>query len=155
VEHKMVEDYSDYVKHRSNLITIFVLLCGFTFTATTFLVTQLPQRGSFSSQLILLFSDFLLDLFVFLLLLNTVNIFFYIEKIPEPTRTTNFISLMSAVSIGLWGFLLPSIFFLFDLTLLALVSTAMWAFILVSGIVIIWKPFEQRRRKIPARNANR
>lgn len=102
-------DYSDYVKHRSNLITIFVLLCGFTFTATTILVTRLPESGGVASQLVLLFSAFLHDLFVFLL---------------------------------------PSIFFLFDLTLLAIVSTLMWAFILVSGIIVIWRPFEQRRRKI-------
>lgn len=142
------EDYSDYVKHRSNLINIFVLLCGFTFTAVTILVTRLPEPNSLSSQLILLFSSVLLDLFVFLLLLNTVNIFNYVRGVPEPTRVTNFISLMSVVSIGLWGFLMPLIYFLFDLTVLAFVSALIWAFVLVSGITVIWRPFEQRRRKL-------
>ncbi len=145
----MTEEYSDYLMHRSHLITILALMSGFTFTATIILVTRLPDPNSVFSQVILLFAAILLNVFVFLLLLNTVNIYFYIQNIPEPTRTTNFISLMSVIGIGLWGFLLPFIFFVFNLTLLASVCTIIWTLILITGIIVIWKPFEQRRRAGP------
>ncbi len=103
----MTENYSDYLTHRSNLITILALLSGFTFTSTIILVSRLSDPISGISQVLFLFAAILLDILVFLLLMNTVNIFFYIHNIPEPTRTTHFISLMSVISIGLWGFLLP------------------------------------------------
>jgi hypothetical protein len=146
------KDWSDYISHRSNLINIFALLCGFTFTAITILVTRLPEPNSLSSQLILLFSSTLLDLFVILLLLNTLNIFNYIQRIPQPTRTTNIISILSVVSIGLWGYLLPFVFLLLNLTLIGYTATVIWTSILLLGVAFIWKPFEQRRRKPPADN---
>lgn len=142
----MAKDYSKYLEHRARLINVFALLCGFTFTATTILVTRIPEPNNLSAQLTLLFSDILLDLFIFLLLLNMVNIFFYIGDVPEPTRTTNFISVMSVAGIGLWGFLLPFIFFLFNLSLLASVSAIIWVLVIISGIMVIWIPFEKRRR---------
>ena len=142
-------NWSDYIKHRSNLINIFALLCGFTFTAITILVTRLPEPDSLSSQLILLFSSTLLDLFVFLLLLNTVNIFSYIQRIPQPTMTTNIISILSVVSIGLWGYLLPFVFLLLNLTMIGSTATVIWTLILALGVAFIWKPFEQRRKNPP------
>lgn len=142
-------DYSHYMKHRSNLTNIFALLSGFTFTSTTISISRLPDPSSFSSQVTLLFSSVMHDLFVFLLMLNTVNIFNYIRNIPPPTKTTNFISVMSVVSVGLWGFLPPLIFLLWNLTILAFTSTLIWAFFIASGIVLIWRPFEQRRRQLP------
>ncbi len=141
------KDWSDYVRHRSNLINIFALLCGFTFTAIAILVTTLPEPNSLSSQLVLLFSSTLLDLFVILLLFNTLNIFNYIQKIPKPTKATNIISILSVVSIGLWGFLLPFVFLLFNLTLIGYIATVVWTLILLFGVAFIWKPFEQRRRR--------
>jgi len=140
------EDWSDYIKHRSNLINIFALLCGFTFTAATILDTSLPQPENIPNQLVLLFSAILFDLFVFLLLLNTVNIFNYIQKIPSPTRTTNIISVLSVTSIALWGYLLPSILFLFDFESVGIVASAIWTVVLVIGFLVIYRPFEMRRR---------
>ncbi|MFW9856974.1 MAG: hypothetical protein ACFFFG_18130 [Candidatus Thorarchaeota archaeon] len=141
-------NYTEYIGHRARLINVLALLCGFTFTSTIILVTNLPEPIPLSSQLILLFSAVLLDLFVLLLLVNMLNIFFYIEDIPEPTRTTNFISAMSVVTIGFWGFLLPCIFLIFGFEFLALSSGIIWAFILVLGIALIWRPFERRRRHV-------
>ncbi len=149
---KYENDWSDYIKHRSNLINIFALLCGFTFTAITILVTRLPEPNSLASQLILLFSSTLLDLFVILLLLNTLNIFSYIQRIPQPTKTTNIISVLSVVSIALWGYLLPFVFLLLNLALIGSTATIVWTSILVLGVSFIWKPFEQLRRKPPAKN---
>ncbi len=97
-------------------------------------------------QSVLMFSAFLLGLLVFHLLLNTINIFFYIENASQPTHTMNFFSTMTTVSIGLWGFLLPAIFLMFGLPWLALAAAAVWGIILFSGLAVIWRPFEERRR---------
>jgi len=39
-------DYSDYIKHLSNLGNVYSFLSGFMFTTITILLTQLPERSS-------------------------------------------------------------------------------------------------------------
>ncbi len=141
------EEWTGYIAYRTNRIYVSGLLCGFTFTALIILITSLPDPQRLSSQIVLLFSAVLLDLLIFLLLLSTVELFNYIRKVPRTTSTTNLISLLSLVTIALWGYLLPFILFLFDVSLVAYLATILWTAFLALGIVVIYMPYEKRRRK--------
>ncbi len=141
-------DWSNYIAYRSAVNYILALIGGFTFTSMTVLVTSLGDTRTHAlSQIVLLFATVILDLLVFLILLNTTTIFRYVQKIP-PRAAVNLFTVLMVCAIGLWGYLMPLILLLFKVTPAGYIATAVWTMVVLIGIVMIYGPFEKRRRAV-------
>jgi hypothetical protein len=135
------EDYSDYIKHMSNLSSVGSLLAGFTFTTLTILITRLPDPSSIMSQLVLFFIAVLFYLFIFLVGWNANTIIYFCKKVPPKTKQLSTFNLLTLVSYVLLGVTVILMFLLWNLIYLALASGIVWALFIISFYIFVWKPF--------------
>jgi hypothetical protein len=135
------EDYSDYIKHMSNLSSVGSLLAGFTFTTLTLLITRLPDPSSIMSQLVLFFIAVLFYLFIFLVGWNANTIIYFCRNVPPKTKQLSLFNLLTLVSYVLLGVTVILMFLLWNLIYLALASGIVWALFIISFYIFVWKPF--------------
>ena len=135
------EEYTEYVKavDRSR-VTMLSLFSGFTFTAITLLLDQLPDPSSFISQFTLFFLVVLFDLCLFLLAWQTIIVVgtYNVRNAParEKWELTVFNLLLMIVFI-LWGWSVVLMFLLRNLYYLALVSGALWGAVIVTTLAVM------------------
>jgi hypothetical protein len=135
------EEYTEYVKDVSKLrVTMLSLFSGFTFTAITILLNQLPDPSSLMSQLTLLFLVVLFDLCLFLLAWQTIIVIgtYKIRNAParEKWELTVF-NLLLFIFFILWGWSVVLMFLLWNLYYLALVSGVLWVAVIVTTVAVM------------------
>jgi len=135
------KDYSDYIKHLSNLNSVGSLLAGFTFTTITLLITRLPDPSSIMSQLVLFFIAVLFFLFIFLVGWNANTIIYFCRNVPPKTKQLSIFNLLTVMSYILLGVTVILMFLLWNLIYLALASGIVWALFIISFYIFVWKPF--------------
>jgi len=141
------KDYSDYIKHTSNIISALALFSGFMFTCITVLVTRLPNLHSTPSQLILLVASVFLDIFMFLFG-NFIVIPTRYCKMPPLTKKQDRLNLLAFASMSVaMGMVTTGIFFVYNLIFLAMMQLAAWVILSLVLYAYTIKPvFEQRKR---------
>lgn len=99
------KDYSDYIKHLSNMGNMYSFLSGFMFTAITVLITRLPDPSSIMAQLVLFFMAVMLDIFVFYMGSFYQGVVYLCKNIPSYSGRKNLFNLLSDASVilGLGG----------------------------------------------------
>lgn len=143
---KNEEDYSDYVQHMSSLVGALSLLAGFTFTAFTILLAQLPNPSSLLSQFTLIFLAALIFLFLNLLEYSHVRIIRYCKNIPPASRGVNtFNSLIILGSLGL-GFAILLMLLIWNFIYPALATAVVWGISIILSHIYITKPFAEYRK---------
>ena len=135
------KDYSDYIKHLSNLNSVGSLLAGFTFTTLTLLITRLPDPSSIMSQLVLFFIAVLFYLFIFLVGWNANTIIYFCRNVPPKTKQLSIFNLLTVMSYILLGVTVILMFLLWNLIYLALASGIVWALLVISFFIFVLKPF--------------
>jgi len=97
------KDYSDYIQYASSSASVLSLLSGFTFTAFTILLAQLPDPSSIISQFTLFFLAALFYIFITLLAwLHTFQMIRYCKNVPPASKgldTFNYISALSYIGL--------------------------------------------------------
>jgi hypothetical protein len=142
------KNYSDYVKHLSNLMSGMLFLAGFTFTVVTILLTRLPHLSSVQSQLILLFFTVFFYLLIFLASHFAIEVIYYCESIPPLSIQTKITNPLVVLVILLVGFALPLLFLLWELTSLATISGLIWVFFAIAIFLFVYMPFQRWRSRI-------
>jgi len=133
------KDYSDYIRHRSNLFHVLILFCGFTFTTITLLITLLPHLSSFLTQVTLFYLAVLLGLFLFLLTYNLAYVPTYCKDLPPLTPGQRVFNTLFDVCQVLWLGGVVLMFLISNLTFLAMVTAAVYLVIVILAYVFIWK----------------
>lgn len=141
--------YSDFLTQLSGLTSELSLFCGFTLTTITILVTRLPDPSAILAQLSLYFLTLLLDLFIFLLgwvmIMRTIFCRYLPFKIIRGSRIFNPLLFLCSC---LWGVAVILIFFLWDLTYLALASAFTWILFIIISYHFFWKQFREYYMKV-------
>lgn len=137
------EDYSDYIKHMSNIVSLGTVLAGFTMTTLTLLITLLPDPSQITVQVTLFFLAFLFDTFMFLTGWGSVHILYFCRRVPRLTKQMNILNRMSTACFNIVGVVIAMIFFLSNLNYLALASAVTWILFIIVNYTIIWKPFRK------------
>lgn len=101
------KNYSDYVKHLSNLMSGMLFLAGFTFTVVTILLTRLPNPNTVQSQLILFFFTVFFYLLIFLASHFAIDVIYYRGCIPHLSKQTKITNSLVVLVILLVGFAFP------------------------------------------------
>ncbi|MEM3357084.1 MAG: hypothetical protein QW166_04575 [Candidatus Bathyarchaeia archaeon] len=140
------KNYSDYVKHLSNLMSGMLFLAGFTFTVVTILLTRLPNPNAMQSQLILFFFTVFFYLLIFLASHFAIEVIYYCGSIPQLTRGTKVTNSLVVLVILLVGYALPLLFLLWDLTSLAIISGLIWSLFAIAVFFFIYMPFQKWRK---------
>jgi len=142
------KDYSDFVSHLSNLSGVLSLFCGFTFTSITILMTQLPDPSSILAQFTLFFFAVLFDLFLFSLTWTTISLIQFCEYVPfNMFQHSNIFNWLLFSLFGVWGLAVVLMFLLWNLFYLALASGIVWTLLVITGFILLWKPFQEFYRK--------
>jgi drug/metabolite transporter (DMT)-like permease len=135
------DDYSDYLKHLSNLIHVMSLCSGFLFTAYTVLITRLPDPGSITAQLTLLVISIYLSICLYCLGYFLNAVLHCCRNFPPMTKTTAITNLLFLfVSTTAMSIATTLMSFLWNLTYLAVVQTVQWIFYLVITCLFVIKP---------------
>jgi len=138
------EDYSSWLAVESLAVQVEALLCGFTFTAITLLVTLLPDPSGFLSQVTLCFLAFIFYLLEFLLFYALHYLSYCIKAVPpewkKRRRERRFLMGLFLLSFTSFGIAIVLMFLLWNLTYLALASGLMYTFFTILAIIYIWKP---------------
>jgi len=141
------KDYSDYIKHLSNLVGVLSLFSGFVFTAYTILITRLPDPSIIIAQLTLYLLSTFLGIFLFCLAYFAVTVFYCCRNIPPLSKRTAIVNSLFLTSINTaMSIIIPLMSFLWNLTYLALVQIVQWISLIVAGYLFIIKPFWQYRK---------
>ncbi len=142
---KVEEDYSDYIKHMSNISGLASVLAGFILTTLTLLITLVPDPSQTTVQLTLFFSGILFNIFMFLAGWSSFNLIYFCRKVPRLTRELNIINHVAVVGFSIFGGIIVMIFLFSNLRLLALASTFPWLFFVIFTYIFIWRPFRKFR----------
>jgi hypothetical protein len=134
---------ADFVSHMANLGSIYALICGFTFTIITLLITAFPNPTETRIQLVLLFLTVIFDIFVYLITWNNTEEIQYCSFVPSITKRMRIFNALTAVGLVLWGFSVPAMFLLWDLNLLAIVATLIWIFGIVASYFTVYKNIQK------------
>jgi len=137
------EDYSDYIKHMSNISSLGTVLAGFTLKTLTLLITLLPDPSQITVQVTLFFLAFLFDTFMFLTGWTNVFILYFCRRVPRSTRQMNILNRISSACFNMVGVAIAMIFFLSNLNYLALASALTWTLFIIVNYTLIWKPFSK------------
>ena len=136
-------DTHDFIHHLANLGSIYALICGFTFTAITLLITMFPNPAETRSQLVLLFLTVIFDVFVFLITWNNTEEIQYCSFVPPINRSMRILSTLTTIGLVLWGFSVPAMFLLWNLNLLAIVTTLIWIFGIMLSYFTVYKNIQE------------
>ena len=138
------EDYSSWLAYESVAVYAATLLCGFTFTSITILITQLPNPSSFLSQVTLGFLAFMFHMFEFLLFHALFYLRHAVKAVPpeweQRKGERRFAMWLWLLSFTVWGIALVLMFLLWSLTYLALASGLMYMLFTVLTGIFVWKP---------------
>jgi hypothetical protein len=134
-------EYTEYVKavDRSR-VTMLSLFSGFTFTAITLFLVQLPDPSSFISQLTLFFLVVLFDLCLFLLAWQTIIMIgtWNVSKTPARSKwELSVFNLLLIIAFILWGWSVVLMFLLWNLTFLTMVSGVLWVTVIVTSVAVL------------------
>ena len=141
------EDRSDFLHHLSSLGSMYTLICGFTFTTITLLVTSLPDPKEMRVQAVLLFMTIVFDLFVYLIAWNNSEDIQYCSYVPPMARRMNICNALTSLGLALWGFSIPAMFLLWSLDALAIVATVIWIALIPITYFTVLKPFADYRKR--------
>lgn len=141
------EDYSDYSRHITTVMTEMTVINGFIFTAIISLLTKLEQPSMLYSQLLFLLLAILFDLNGLLIQHLTVETLYFCRKLPPQTRKVTIRVALMFVIASLFGFAIPLMFLIFDLVTLASISAIIWLFGIAAYLTLIFKPMKEFRRK--------
>jgi hypothetical protein len=133
------KDYSDYIRHRSNVFHVLILFCGFTFTTITLLITLLPHLGGFLVQCTLFYLAVLLGLFLLLIEYNLAYVPMYCKDLPPLTVGQRIFNNLFHVCQMLWLGGVVLMFLISDLPFLAIITAAAYVLIAVIAYIFIWK----------------
>jgi hypothetical protein len=142
------EDPSDFFLHLSSLGSMYTLICGFTFTTITLLVTLLPDLKEMRVQAALLLLTIEFDLFVYLIAWNNSEGIQYCSYVPPMTRRMNICNALTSFGLDLWGFSIPAMFLLWSLDALALVATVIWIALIPITYFTVSKLFTDYRKRM-------
>ncbi len=139
------QDYSDYIKHLSNMGSMFSFLSGFMFTAITVLVTRLPNPDSAVSQIALFFMAAMLDVFMFYMGNFYQQVLYFCKDVPPNSGKRSLFNLLSDTSVilGLGGSTVL-LFLLLDLVYLALAQATIWIIMSVAAYSLVFKPYYEK-----------
>ena len=141
------EDYSDYSRHISTLLSGLNVVNGFVFTAIVLLLTRLAQPSMLYSQLVLMLLVLLFYLNGLLTQHLSVETLYFCKKIPPQTRKIAVRAAFTFLTVTLFGLTIPFMLLLFDLVSLAILSIVVWVLVSVAEFVLIYKPLREYRRK--------
>ena len=116
------------------------LFSGFTFSAITLLLDQLPDPSSLISQITLFLLVVLFDLCLFLLAWQTIIVIgtWNVRKAPARAKwELSFFNLLLIIVFILWGWSIVLMFLLQNLHYLALVSGVLWVAVIVTVVVVL------------------
>jgi hypothetical protein len=135
------DKYTEYVKavDRSR-VTILSLFAGFTFTAITLFLDQLPGQGSFISQVMFFFLVLLFDISLFLLAWQTIIMIgtWNVTNVPSYAKwELSVFNLLLILVFILWGWIVVLMFLVRNLNILALVSGILWLIVMISTVVVL------------------
>ena len=134
---------ADFVRHLANLGSIYALICGFTFTTITLLITRFPNPTETRIQLVLLFLTVIFDVFVYLITWNNTEGIQYCSFVPPITRRMRIFNALTTIGLVLWGFSVPAMFLLWDLNLLATVAALIWIFGIITSYFTVYKNLQE------------
>ncbi len=137
------EKTSDFMRHLANLGSIYALICGFTFTTITLLITMFPNPTETKVQLVLLFLTIIFDVFVFLITWNNTEEIQYCTYVPPINRNMRTLSALTTLGLVLWGFSVPAMFLLWDLNLLAIVTALIWIVGIIASYFTVYKNIQK------------
>jgi hypothetical protein len=140
------EDYSDYIKHLSNMGSMYAFLSGFMFTAITIVLTRLPDPTVLMAQCVLLFMGTMLSVFIFYMGNFFMAVVPLCKSRPSYSGQKSIFNIFSDVSIllGLSGSVVL-LFLLWNLVYLALAQLIVWVFFAILTYRSLFKPFYRRR----------
>ncbi len=140
-------NYSDYLKHLSNVINIMSLCSGFLFTAYTILITRLPDPSIITAQLTLLILSVYLSICLFCLAYFTSAAFSVCRNFPPLSKgntITN--SLFLVASTTAMSVVTTLMSLLWNLTYLALVQTIQWILFVTATYLFVIRPSWKLRK---------
>jgi hypothetical protein len=140
------EDYSDYIKHLSNMGSMYAFLSGFMFTAITIVLTRLPDPTVLMAQCVLLFMGTMLSVFIFYMGNFFMAVVPLCKSRPSYSGQKSIFNIFSDISIllGLSGSVVL-LFLLWNLVYLALAQLIVWVFFAILTYRSLFKPFYRRR----------
>jgi len=127
---------------------MFTLICGFTFTTITLLVTTLPNATEMRVQAVLFFLTMVFDLFVYLIQWNNAEYVQYCSYVPPMDTRMNICSVLSTFGLVLWGLSIPAMFLLWNLDALALVTAVIWIVLVPITYFTVARRFLDFRKKM-------
>jgi len=146
-------DYSDYIKHLSNLGGGLLFISGFMFTVITILLTQLPNLNSLQSQLILFFFSVVFNLATFLAFFTTIEGIYYCKRLPPLSKRHAVINVLGLLITMMTGLTVTLLFLLWNLTFLVITSGIVWIGFAISEFVFVWKPLTKYRKKFRSKKS--
>jgi hypothetical protein len=145
------EIYSPYMTLYSNNITIFALFSGFIFAAIVMVLAQYPNVAQIHVQAALFMLNFVLDLFLYVLLSEQHILGKCVEVaptlLPRDIGTLRYWNIVLSSSWILLTMVVPILFFLWSLLYLALASAIMSALLIVICYYDTVKPYNDFRRE--------
>jgi len=137
------EDYSDYIKHMSNISSSGYILAGFTLTTLTLLMALLPDPSQITVQITLFVLACLFDAYMFFAGWSSFNLIYFCRRVPPSTRQLNIFNYLGVVGFSMLGGTIVMIFLLSNLTYLTLASGVIWILFIIATYTILWKPFKK------------
>jgi len=140
--------YSDYIKHLSNMGSMFSFFSGFMFTAITLVITRLSDPSNLMAQFVLFFMAVMLDIFIFYMGSFYQEVIYLCKNRPSYSGRKSPFNVLSDVSVILgFGGSTVLLFLLWNLIYLALAQTVVW--ILTSVVIYkkIFKPYYEKRKR--------
>ncbi len=145
------KDYSSYLAYESMAVQVLALLCGFTFTSITVLLTLLPDPKQVLSQVTLFFLAFMFDLMLFMLSFAMFYLAFCVKAVPPEAKGRRSMMWLWFLIFSLWGISIVLMFLLWNLIYLALTSGIMYALFAILTVIFVWKPAIELFRKLRPR----
>jgi len=143
------KDYSNYIKHLSNVMSIMTLTSGFLFTAYTILITRLPDPSSITAQSTLLVLSIYLSICTYCLATFAESSVTYCRNMPPMTRNiaaTNLLFLFAGTTSMATAVILMSL--LWHLTYLAFAQIIQWVFYATAIYLFIIRRNERARASL-------
>lgn len=137
------EDYSDYIKHMSNISGLASVLAGFTLTTLTLLITLLPDPSQIRVQITLFILASLFDAYMFFAGWSSFNLIYFCRRVPTLTRQLNILNYVGGLGFSMLGGTIVMIFLLSNLNYLTLASAVVWILYIIATYTLIWKPFRK------------
>lgn len=141
-------NYSDYLRHMSNISRIASLFAGFDFTVLTLLLTQLSDPSTMLAQITLYAIAVLFLVLIYLVGWSGMLHIYLCRRVPPMTPQLAVFSILAfGVHIAA-GVPIILMFFLWQLSVLGSVTLLTWIAFAIASFVYIWRPltrFKQTR----------